>query len=242
MNKLYIIMLCVLFVSPAFGKTITAAVPTWAPCVQAGEEMLGVSVEIVTEAFKTQGYRVDLKLMPWSRSLEELKSGRVDSSVAVWFTEERSTFLAYSEPYLENAVKFIKRRNDDFEYNGIESLNGKTVGVIRNYGYGDEFLNAKSFRKPASNDFVSNAKKLSAKRIDLTIEDELVAKYELAKAGFKVEDFSFTKNALSVNPLYMTVSLSIPQHAEYIEAFNKGLVEIRANGTYDEIMVRYGMK
>jgi len=85
-------------------------------------------------------------------------------------------------------------------------------------------------------------KKLSAKRIDLTIEDELVAKYELAKAGFKVEDFSFTKNALSVNPLHMTVSLSIPQHAEYIEVFNKGLVEIRANGTYDEIMVRYGMK
>ena len=242
MNKFKLSVICMLFSFAAHAATITAAQDPWAPFVQKDASSPGVSVEIIVEAFKTQGHTVDFKIMPWSRSLEEVKAGRVDVLVATWYTEDRTSYLKYSDPYLENSLKFIKRSGDSFEYNGIDSLKGKTVGIVRNYGYGDEFLNAKTFKKPESNDFVSNAKKLTAKRIDLTLEDELVAKSTLSNAGMNLSDFAFTNNALSVNPLHVTMGLANPNHSEYINAFNKGLAEIKSNGTFDKILARYGIK
>lgn len=224
------------------AATITAAQDPWAPFVQKDKSNPGVSVEILMEAFKTQGHQVDFKIMPWTRALNEVKEGRVDVLVATWYTTERTAFLKYSDPYLENSLKFIKRRGDDFEYNGMESLTGKTVGIIRNYGYGDEFLGASNFKKPEANDLVSNAKKLMAKRIDLTLEDELVAKSTLSGAGMNLADFDFTSNALSVNPLHVTSGLANPNSAMYIEAFNKGLAEIKSNGTFDSILAKYGIE
>ncbi|POB69281.1 amino acid ABC transporter substrate-binding protein, partial [Vibrio vulnificus] len=158
------------------------------------------------------------------------------------FTQERTSYLNYSQPYLENSLKFIKRSGDGFEYNGMDSLSGKNVGIIRNYGYGDEFLKATNFNKPEANDLVANAKKLLAKRIDLTLEDELVAKATLSGAGMNLSDFDFTNNALSVNPLHVTSGLANAKNGEIIEAFNKGLAEIKANGTFDKILMKYGIQ
>ncbi|EEX94857.1 putative amino acid ABC transporter, periplasmic amino acid-binding protein [Vibrio orientalis CIP 102891 = ATCC 33934] len=231
------------FISFAVNSAvITAAQDPWAPFVQKDKANPGVSVEIITEAFKSQGHSVDFKIMPWTRALNEVKSGKVDVLVATWFTNERTSFLKYSDPYLENSLKFIMRKGEGFEYNGLDSLSGKTVGIIRNYGYGDEFLSATNFKKPEANDLIANAKKLTAKRVDLTLEDELVAKSTLSAAGMNLDDFDFTNNALSVNPLHVTSGLANPNHAEYIEAFNKGLVEIKANGTFDKILAKYGIK
>lgn len=226
----------------ACAATITAAQDPWAPFVQKDSANPGVSVEIITEAFKSQGHTVDFKIMPWTRALNEVKSGKVDVLVATWFTNERTTYLKYSDPYLENSLKFIMRKGDGFEYSGMESLSGKTVGIIRNYGYGDAFLAATNFKKPEANDLVSNAKKLMAKRIDLTLEDELVAKSTLSGAGMNLADFDFSSNALSVNPLHVTAGLANPNHEAYIAAFNKGLAEIKANGTFDSILAKYGIK
>lgn len=226
----------------ASAATITAAQDPWAPFVQKDSVNPGISVEIITEAFKSQGHTVDFKIMPWTRALNEVKSGKVDLLVATWLTSERTSYLKYSEPYLENSLKFIMRKGYGFEYSGMASLSGKNVGIVRNYGYGDEFLAATNFKKPEASDLVSNAKKLLAKRIDLTLEDELVAKSTLSGAGMDLADFDFSSTALSVNPLHVTVGLSNPNHDAYIAAFNKGLAEIKANGTFDNILAKYGIK
>ncbi|HFQ5377020.1 TPA: transporter substrate-binding domain-containing protein [Vibrio vulnificus] len=242
MNKLLFVVTTLLLSFLSHSATITAAQDPWAPFVQQNNANPGISVEIVIEAFKTQGHDVDFKIMPWTRALNEVKDGRVDVLVATWFTQERTSYLNYSQPYLENSLKFIKRSGDGFEYNGMDSLSGKNVGIIRNYGYGDEFLKATNFNKPEANDLVANAKKLLAKRIDLTLEDELVAKATLSGAGMKLSDFDFTNNALSVNPLHVTSGLANAKNGEIIEAFNKGLAEIKANGTFDKILMKYGIK
>lgn len=241
--KRYLLLLTTLMFSfSAFSMTITAAQDPWPPFVNKGKGDAGISVEIVTEALASQGHQVQFKIMPWTRALNEVKGGKVDILVATWFTEERTSFLKYSDSYLENSLKFIKRSGDGFEYNGFSSLDGKSVGIIRNYGYGSEFLAATNFKKPEANDLISNVKKLKAKRIDLTLEDELVAKATISGAGMNVSDFAFTNSALSVNPIHVTSGLANPKHAEIIDAFNKGLAEIKANGTFDKILAKYGIK
>ncbi|WP_428813184.1 transporter substrate-binding domain-containing protein [Vibrio makurazakiensis] len=243
MMKRYLLLLTTLIFSfSAFSMTITAAQDPWPPFVNKGKGDVGISVEIVTEALASQGHQVQFKIMPWTRALNEVKSGKVDILVATWFTDERTSFLNYSDPYLENSLKFIKRAGDNFEYSDFNSLNGKSVGIIRNYGYGSDFLGASNFKKPEANDLISNVKKLKAKRIDLTLEDELVAKATISGAGMNLSDFAFTNNALSVNPIHVTSGLSNPKNAEIIEAFNKGLAEIKSNGKLESILAKYGIK
>ncbi len=124
----------------------------------------------------------------------------------------------------------------------MSSLTGKNVGIVRNYGYGDEFLNATNFNKPEANDLLTNAKKLLGNRIDLTLEDELVAKSILSGAGMNLADFELTQNALSINPLHVTSGVANARNCEIIAAFNKSLAEIKANGTFDNILRKYGIK
>jgi len=158
-------------------------------------------------------------------------------------TENRKKDFFFSEPYGENQIKFIKRKGDSFEFENLESLEGLSVGVIRGYGYGDDFWNAPGFKREETTDFVANVKKLVAGRIDLTLEDEIVARYILSqKAPELLDQIEFTQGSLSSNKLYIAWGFKNPKHEELIQAFNKGLEEIRGNGTYDSIFARYGLK
>lgn len=226
----------------SFATTITAAQNPWPPFISSDNSMPGLSIEIVTEAMKTQGYDVDFKIMPWSRALDQVTKGRIDLLPATWYTQERTSYLVYSNSYLENELNIIKRAGDSFKFSDIKSLDGKNVGVVRGYGYGDDFLSATSFNKPEANDLVTNLKKLQAKRIDLTLEDKLVALSTMKEAGLNKSKFEFSDIALSTNPLYVTSGTANPNGKKYIDAYNKGLAEIKANGVFDAILVKYGIK
>jgi polar amino acid transport system substrate-binding protein len=227
----------------AWGATITAAQNPWPPFVMKGEvNNQGISIDILTAALATQGHQVKFKIMTWSRAIHEVKEGHIDLLPGTWFTKERSDYLTFSESYLKNSVKFIKKAGDSFEYDGIASLDGKKVGILRGYGYGDDFLKASNFSRPEANDLIGNLKKLIGGRIDLTLEDELVAKSSITEKGLNIADFSFSSNALSANPLHVSAGKANPNADEYIEAFNKGLLVIKSNGTFSKILNRYGIK
>ncbi|MBF0468343.1 MAG: transporter substrate-binding domain-containing protein, partial [Desulfamplus sp.] len=86
-------------------------------------------------------------------------------------------------------------------------------------------------------------KKLVAKRIDLTLEDEIVASALISKADPSLmSKIKFTQNSITSNNLYVSSGIANPRHKEIIEAFNKGLAEIKANGEFNKIFESYGVK
>jgi polar amino acid transport system substrate-binding protein len=219
------------------AEKITAAGDPWPPFLDPNQPNQGIIVEITTAAFATQGYEVEMIFVPWARALDGVKNASFDLLLGTWWTEERTKFLNFSDPYLNNSVKFIKKKGNSFEYAGLESLKDKSVGVVRGYGYNDDFLNSKAFRKPDAKDFIANIRKLAAGRIDLTLEDELVAKAVIAKKAPELLDkIEFCDLPLSSNALHVTSGLSNSKHKQLIDAFNKGLAEIKANGVYDKII------
>ena len=64
MKNLLMLAIAAFFSVQSFAATVTAAQDPWAPFVQKDTGSPGVSVEILTEAMKTQGYEVDFKIMP----------------------------------------------------------------------------------------------------------------------------------------------------------------------------------
>lgn len=229
----------------ANDKTIVAAADPWPPFVDPTSATEGLSLEVVRAAFGTQGYTVKMEYVPWVRAEKGVKEGKYDILPNTWFTEKRKAYLMYSDQYAENEVKFITAKDDTFEFTGMESLDGKKVGTVRSYGYGDTFSNATNFTREDAVDFQTNIKKLTSakKRIDMTLEDEIVARVAIAKEDPGLLDkIRFTENALSSNPLHVTCGLANPRHEEIIGAFNKGLAEIKASGEYAEILAKYGIK
>lgn len=244
MKRIMLFMLGMLLATLLRAETmITAEGDPWPPFLDPDHPAQGVATELVTAAFASQGYELKLTFRPWARAIANVKSGAADVLIGTWWTQERTSFLAYSEPYIRNEIKFIKRREDTFEYQGLESLKDKTVGTVRGYGYGDDFNAARFFTKEETPALLSSIRKVIAGRIDLSLEDELVARSLITKEDPKLLDqIAFTQNALSSQTLHVSSGLKNPRHKELIDAFNKGLTNIKTNGTYDAIMRRNGLK
>lgn len=223
-------------------RLILAVGDLWPPYLDGGRPGQGLSAELARAALESQGYGLDIAVVPWLRAEQGTRDGDYDLLLDVWLTEKRTRYLEYSEPYATNEIKFIKRRGDPFRYEGLESLRGKIVGTIRGYGYEEGFLASSLFTRDEGTDFLGNLRKLLQGHVDLTLEDETVARALIAEGDPSLLDrIEFVEKPLSRNALYVASGLADPRHAELIAAFNRGLAAIRANGVYRRIMGRYGL-
>jgi polar amino acid transport system substrate-binding protein len=225
------------------AMTITAAGDPYPPFGDPKNPDGGLGLEIIRAAYKTQGHEVTMEYVPWARAEAGVKNGTYDILPFTWRTDARLKVLLYSTPYAIGNVRFIKRKGDPFEFTGLASLAGKRIGVVRGYGYGDAFAASNTFERENGNDLMTNIKKLLRERLDLTLEDEIVARSIIGNEDPKaLEQIEFVKQPLSVNPLYVTAGLQNPKAQEMIGAFNKGLEIIQANGVLDRIYKKYGME
>ena len=235
--------IALLCTSLAQADTITAAGDPWPPFLDPEHAKQGVAVEIVTAALASQGHTLKFSFMPWQRALDGVKDGSIDILVGAWHTQEREAYLMFGDAYLSNDLKFIKRKGDSFAYTGIDSLKGKNIGTVRGYGYGDEFANATHFKKQEAAELMPSILKLAGGRIDLTLEDEVVARSMISKKDpALLEQLEFVDPPLSSNPLHIATGQKNANKTKIIDAFNKGLAAIKADGTFDDILTRNGLK
>ncbi|MCL9780276.1 transporter substrate-binding domain-containing protein [Vibrio sp. S4M6] len=222
------------------ASVVTAVSDPWPPFITLDPNRPGIAVEIVDEALKTQGSVLDMTVVPWARALLMVRHGNADLLLPAWYTAGRSEYLLFSEPYLTNEVVIVKRATDDFEFSGLESLSGKTVGVVRGYNYGESFDKADNFDKAEVNDLVTNLKKLMRDRIDLTIGDKLAILATIEKYGLNRDNYQFSGLPVSYKTLHIASSKANPSSTALIQIFNRGLVEIKSNGTFIEVLTKYG--
>ena len=231
-----------LLASASRADTFTAAGDPYPPYGDPNNPNGGLGLEVIRAAFKTQGHEMTMEYVPWARAESGVKNGTYDIVPFTWRTDARVKVLLFSTAYAVGNVRFIKRKGDAFEFNNLESLNGKLVGTVRGYGYSDAFGASTAFQRENGNDLMTNIKKLLRQRIDLTLEDEIVARSVISASDPEaLMQIEFVKTPLSVNPMYIVAGLQNPKAQEIISSFNRGLEIIKANGTYDKIFKKYGM-
>ena len=222
---------------PAKSDTITIAADTWPPFVDENHSEGGLSIQIIREALGRSGFEVEVIMVPWARALAGVQDGEYDIVYGAWYTDNRAETLAFSEPYINNEIRFIQRVGGNFDFTGLESLRGKTVATIRGYNYGDDFMGVDFFVRDPSNDLIVNIRKLVDERVDLAIEDELVARSTISTGNpALLEQLEFIDPPWSSEGLHVASGLANPRHEEIIEAFNTGLKAMREDGTFDAII------
>ena len=202
----------------------------------------GLATDIVTTALARAGYASGYEQVPWARALLGVGEGRYDVLVNAWYNDERTKLGQFSGEYLLNRIRFLKRKDTPLDYSNLQQLHTYPIAVVRGYAYSAPFDADTALQKVPVHNFAMAVRMLAADRVKLTLEDEYVAKYYLARESAKVRNsVEFLPKPLSENSLHILVSLKNPQHEQIVAGFDKAIAAMKADGSYDKLLRQHGM-
>ena len=215
---------------------------TWEPYNGPDLPHNGCDSWVVKEAFAQEGITVDYGYFPWVRSLNLSISGAWDGTLAWDDTPEvrKSHYLSAKPTTLQEWV-FFYRKDHPLQWNNMDDLTGKTIGLTTGYIYSDSFKELQANGKATfieSSDDESNFRMLLAKRIDVFPIERLVGQY-LIKTIFTAAEQAQITN--SPNPFaqfhtYLLLSKAEPQNEQRMRLFDRGFEFLQDSGRYAEIM------
>ena len=202
----------------------------------------GVASDLVTTALNRAGYTTSYVQVPWERAVRGLQQDTYDVLINAWYTDERAVFGHYSQPYLINRIRFLQRKGSQIKFTQLPDLYPYSIAVVRGYAYSSEFDQDSRLSKVGVVGFEVGARMLQARRVQLTLEDELVARFHLSRSLAGIRDqLEFLPQPLSENGLHILISRKHPQHRQIADDFNKAIEDMRADGSYAQIFQRHGL-
>ncbi|CAN7277835.1 basic amino acid ABC transporter substrate-binding protein [Rhizobacter sp. LjRoot28] len=200
-------------------------------------EIVGFDIDVVTAIAQKGGFEVKFINTPWEGIFNTLTQGDRDLVVsAVTITEERKQTMDFSAPYFD-AYQLIAVKNDA-KVTKFADLKKLKVGV-QNGTTGDEVvtkLQGKS--SPNVKRFESTPlalKELEAGGVEAVVADNgVIVNYVANNAGSNFK--TVTDNSFAPEQYGIAFKKG---NTELLEKFNKGLAEVKADGTYDAIYKRY---
>lgn len=232
-NKYLLLIAAILFTSVASANTVKLATGEWAPYQSKSLKHEGFITQIVTEAFAAEGYTVELTYMPWKRGFEEAKVGNLDGSFIWSKNPEREASFHYSDPVITLSTSLFQQKGKNISWSTLEDLSKYKIGGVVGYAYGTEELEKQGKLKILRiSKAESNYKKLGAGRLDIVLEDTDVGKETVNRLGLsgKIETNS---KALTERDYSVIISKKSPKAQELLDAFNRGLAKLKAEGKLD---------
>lgn len=240
-------LMLMLMPSLALAEPLTLRADAWCPYnCQPGTDKPGYMVEVASKVFADAG-GVDYQLMPWTRALEEAKTGRIQAVIGA--TRADGEGLVFGTEALGVTVNvIITKRGERWRYTGIDSLVGKRLAAVSDYSYGPELDgyiarhtgDTAKVELAAGDDVTDqNLKKLLAGRVDVVIEDRNVAEFALVAQGMEgLVDMHPTDAG---TPLFIAFSPADPTAKAKADMLDKGIKALRQSGDLSRILARYGL-
>lgn len=198
---------------------------------------VGIDVDILAAIAEDQGFKYELNSLGFDAAVASLESGQSDAVIAgMSITPEREKKYDFSDAYFDSYVAIAAAEDSDIQ--GLDDLKGQTVAAKTGtqgadcaeslkdqYGFNIQYFDESSlmYQDVITGNSVA------------CFEDQPVMAYGISQGnGLKI--VAEEKDNFST-PYGFAVLKG--QNAELLEMFNAGLADIKANGTYDEIIAKY---
>lgn len=127
------------------------------------DQIIGADIEIAQKVADALGVKLTIKDMLFDGLLTSLKAGDIDFVLSgMVITEKRKEVADFSTPYYEQGQHFVIREEDKDNYNSLEDIENKKIGVqLGTYQqeYAEEnFTNSEIIAIPDNNNMVMELK------------------------------------------------------------------------------------
>lgn len=235
------LLLSVFAAAPAPQTPATRTAPLrlvstpWPPFTnEAGQPRF--ALDLIEAALGRIGMSAKTTIVEPARFTPALLGGTYDGSGAAWRDAERERVLIFSQPYLENRLILVGRKDEDVSAAALGGLKGKRIAIVEGYAYGDTVDKSGGVvvRSQGEEDSLTL---LLANKADYVLMDELVVQYIVnnypneAKARLNIG----TKPLLT-RSLYFAVKRSRPDAESIVRGFNAQLRGMIADRTYHKLL------
>lgn len=203
-------------------------------------ELSGFDVELAKAVGEKLNKKIKFQAIDWSMKETELSGGNID---LIWngysINDERKGKVDFSKPYLNNTQIIVTLSGSDI--NSKADLKGKKVGaqnqstavdaVEAEKNVMDTFDGGKLVTFEDNNQALMD---LEAGRLDAIVVDEILARYYIKQRGeekYKILTENFGDEQYGVGMR--------KGDTKFVEAFNKALDEVIADGTAGEISKKW---
>jgi polar amino acid transport system substrate-binding protein len=227
-----------------YADTISFRADNWCPFnCQPTLTNPGYSIDIINATLGRAGHVIDYQIRTWERSISETKEGKFNAVLGAAKDELPGGLLTVPMGNVKHC--FFVKADSLFKYNGISSLQGKKIGIIKDYLYEKEInedikQRPKAYEVGMGNDpLLQQIRKLDKNRIDIQIENEIVFNYNADQE--KVKDHFKSAGCLPGSPLFIAFNNLNPKNKEYIKIINEGIEALRKSGELKNILSKYNV-
>jgi len=199
----------------------------------------GPLLEILDEAAKTIGYTVTWQAVPFSRSLENLKTGESDIVPRLVMTEERKAIAEFLGPIGVQPmdVEFLVQPGQEHMLKSYGDLRRMTVGIKRGTSYFEKFDRDASLRKTECQDDENLALMFTKNLVNVVI----VLDRSAIEKVMKDHEIGYTW-AVYKEPLRLGIYYGMSKASKYAAVsgpLSKALRKMADSGRVAEIYRRY---
>ena len=201
-------------------------------------EFVGIDVDIMAAVAADQGFEYELQSLGWDAAVAAVQAGQADGLIAgATIKQERiDSGWIFSDGYYDATQTFVVQEGSDIA--GFEDLAGKKVAV-KNGTAGADFANSLKDQYG----------------FEVTVFEDSPTMYQdviLGNSAACVEDTPIMGDSIKTGNLPLQIpegmesegapygfAIMNADNQELLDMFNAGLANIKANGTYDEIIAKY---
>ncbi len=181
----------------------------------------GYSWDLLRESFHEMGYTIELFVTPWPRAMAYLEKGKADVLFPTGKNSERQKRFDYSREST-NPVRFVVfvPLDSPIEWQGLDTLNGLTIGVKRGFNYGDAWEKASRIKKVDVGTIIQGFKMLNTRRLDGFLGYELSWDHVLQQEHWTTRYRKI--QALPASLEYLVALKTNPEGVTFLNAFDRG--------------------
>jgi len=201
-------------------------------------EFVGIDVDIINAIAEDQGFKIDIQSLGWDAAVAAVQSGQADGLIAgASITEERqANGWIFSDSYYDSSQIFAVAADSDIS--SFEDLAGKNVAVkngTQGAAFAESLKDQYGFTTTVFEDSPTMYQDVVAGNSVACVEDKPIIQDWIANKGLALK----VVDTMESDPAPYGFAIMNEANQELLDMFNAGLADIKANGTYDEILAKY---
>ena len=193
---------------------------------------------IIKAIAQDQNFKIDIQSLGWDAAVAAVQSGQADGLIAgASITDERkANGWIFSDSYFDSCQIFAVAAGSDID--SFEDLAGKNVAVkngTQGAAFAESLKDQYGFTTTVFEDSPTMYQDVVAGNSVACVEDKPIIQDWIANKGLGLK----VVDSMESDPAPYGFAIMNEANQELLDMFNAGLADIKANGTYDEILAKY---